>query len=216
METTFSYTIHTPETLESEKKYPVIFALHGIGYNEHDILDLVKELKNEFILIGVRGHLAHEKGYAYYYLKGYGNPDRELFDKSMSMLQSFIEDMSKKYPIDLEQRYLLGFSQGAILSLSLALVLGQGIKGIVAMNGYIPSFVKEEFSVKPINHMSIFLSDGQYDEIFPPQIGQENYDYLIEMAASVIYTTYPSGHEISEDNQRDLVMWLSENSRVKS
>lgn len=216
METTFSYTIHIPENIDPEKKYPVIFALHGIGFNEQDILGLVDELKSEVILIGIRGHLPHENGYAYYRLKGYGNPDRELFDKSMKMLQEFIEDASNKYPIDLEQRYLMGFSQGAILSLSLAIVLGQSIKGVVAMNGYIPSFVKEEYPVKPIKHMLIFLSDGEFDEIFPPQIGQGNYDYLIDRAASVTYTTYAAGHEISEDNQRDLVKWLSENAHVKS
>ncbi|MEH7482434.1 esterase [Neobacillus drentensis] len=215
METTFSYTIHTPETIVPEKKYPVIFALHGIGYNEQDILGLVEELKSEFILIGIRGHLPHENGYAYYRLKGYGNPDRELFDKSMKMLQDFIEDSSLKHPIDMEKRFLIGFSQGAILSLSLAIVLGQAIRGVVAMNGYIPSFVKEEYPVKQIKHQSIFLSDGEFDEIFPPQIGQENYDYLIDRANSVTYTTYAAGHEISEDNQRDLVNWLSENAYVK-
>jgi phospholipase/carboxylesterase len=215
METTFSYKIHTPENIDPEKKYPVIFALHGIGYNENDILELVEELKSEFILIGIRGHLPYENGYAYYYLKGYGNPDRELFDNSMKMLQEFIEYASKKYPIDPEQRYLLGFSQGAILSLSLALVLGRAVKGIVAMNGYIPLFVKEEYPVKPINHLSVFLSDGEFDEIFPPKIGRENYDYLIDRAASVKYTTYAAGHEISQENQKDLVKWLKENVKVK-
>ncbi|MDM5196776.1 alpha/beta hydrolase-fold protein [Fictibacillus enclensis] len=216
METAFSYTIHTPENIKPEKKYPVIFALHGIGYNEHDILELVKELKSEFILIGIRGHLPHESGFAYYYLKGYGNPDRELFDKSMKMLQEFFDYASNKYPIDPGQRYLMGFSQGAILSMSLALVLGEAVKGIVAMNGYIPSFVKEEYLVKPINHMSIFLSDGEFDKIFPPKIGRENYDYLNGRAASVTYTTYAAGHEISQDNQRELVKWLSENTPINS
>jgi len=208
MNSDFTYQIHIPPDKEPWKKYPVIFALHGIGYNEQDILALVDDVKNEFILIGIRGHLTYENGFAYYYLKGYGNPDRELFDNSIKMLVNFIEYASATYPIDPGRKYLLGFSQGAILSMSLALVLGNGIKGIVSMNGYIPTFVKEEYPVKPIQNMSIFLSDGEFDPIFPVNIGQENYQYLVERAASVVYTTYPVGHEITEDNKRDLVHWL--------
>ncbi|WP_017727757.1 alpha/beta hydrolase [Halalkalibacterium ligniniphilum] len=216
MESPFFYTIHQPKSIKPGQKYPVIFALHGIGYNEEYIVALVKELKDEFIIIGIRGHLTFEKGFAYYYLKGYGNPDRALFDESMKRLKDFMEYATIKYPIDPEQIYLLGFSQGAILSMSLAIHLGDSIKGVVAMNGYIPSFVKTEYEVKPINHMSIFLSDGKFDEIFPPTIGQENYDYLIERAASVKYTTYLAGHEISKENQQDLVSWLRERVQVKS
>ena len=214
MKTAFSFEVQTPEHLKPGKKYPVIFALHGIGYNEHDILSLVKELKNDFILIGIRGHLNFEKGHAYYFLKGYGNPDRELFDEAMKLLTSFIDDISLKYPIDQTRKYLVGFSQGAILSMSLGLVLGEKIRGIVAMNGYIPSFVKEEYPLKSIKHMVIFLSDGEHDSIFPPKIGQENYNYLIHLAKSVKYKTYPVGHEVSEENIRDLTKWLQEDATV--
>ena len=110
--------------MEKDKKYPVIFALHGIGYNEQFMLDLVADLKEEYILIGIRGDLSYEDGYAYYYLKSYGNPERDLFDSSIEKLKIFIENASNQYPIDPDRKYLIGFSQGAILSLSLALLLG--------------------------------------------------------------------------------------------
>lgn len=211
MKNSFAYSIHLPSLLEPDKMYPAIFALHGIGYNERDILSLVTDLKEECILIGIRGHLVYNEGYAYYTLKEYGKPDRDKFDQSIGMLKDFIEFASEKFPIDPDKKYLLGFSQGAILSMSLALILGNAIKGIVAMNGYIPAFVKDEFETKPIDGLSVFLSDGELDTIFPPHIGKENYDYLKKHAKSVQYKTYPSGHEISPENQRDAVVWLRNN-----
>lgn len=194
--------------MEKDKKYPVIFALHGIGYNEQNILDLLEDLKEDYILIGIRGNLSYEDGYAYYYLKGYGNPERELFDESVEKLRSFIDFASNHYPIDPDRKYLIGFSQGAILSMTLALVLGDSIKGIVPMNGYIPQFVKEEYRLKSIDHLSVYLCQGAADPIFPLNIGQENYDYLRKQVDSIKYTIYPTAHEISDNNKQDVVAWL--------
>jgi len=198
--------------MEPGRKYPVIFALHGIGYNEKDMLKLVADLKNEFILIGIRGNLTYQNGYAYYFLKSYGNPEREMFDDSMKNLQDFLEYALQKYPIDSERKYLIGFSQGAILSMSLALVLGDEIKGIVAMNGYVPSFVVEDYPVKSIQQMSVFVTQGETDEIFPLNVGQENYEFFRQHAGSVKYTIYPAGHEITNEIQNDLVLWLKQDA----
>lgn len=210
MNSQYQYKIQMPARMEEGKKYPVIYALHGIGYDEQYMLDLIEKVKDDYILIGIRGDLTYEKGYAYYYLKGYGNPERELFDSSIEKLKNFIEESSKHYPIDSERQYVIGFSQGAILSMSLALILGKSIKGIIPMNGYIPQFVKEEYPLQPISHLSVFLCQGAKDPIFPLNIGQENYDYLSEQAESVKYTIYPTAHEISTNNQQDIVAWLQQ------
>ena len=53
------------------------------------MLDLIADLKEEYILIGIRGDLSYEDGYAYYYLKSYGNPERDLFDSSIEKLKNF-------------------------------------------------------------------------------------------------------------------------------
>ncbi|WP_338470562.1 alpha/beta hydrolase-fold protein [Niallia sp. XMNu-256] len=208
MKSLYSYQIHLPEKMIEGKKYPVIFAFHGIGYDEGYMLDLVSELKEDYIIIGVQGDLTYENGYAYYYLKGYGNPERDLFDSSVEKLKSFIDYASNQYPIASDKKYLIGFSQGAILSMTLALVLGDSIKGIVPMHGYIPDFVKQEYPLKSVDHLHVFLCQGASDPIFGLNVGRENYDYLSENAGSVKYTIYPAAHEITENNKNDVVTWL--------
>ncbi|MBP1174146.1 putative esterase [Paenibacillus sp. PvR133] len=49
----------------------------------------------------------------------------------------------------------LGFSQGAILSMLLALTLGNQLKGIVALNGYVPDFVKTEYTLQSTENVSV-------------------------------------------------------------
>jgi phospholipase/carboxylesterase len=123
-------------------------------------------------------------------------------------LQDFISQAVNEYPVDPNRVYLLGFSQGAILSMTLALTMGNRIKGIVAMNGYIPGFVKEEYALQPMNRVSVFLTQGEFDHIFPPHVGQENYEYLRQHARAVKYTIYPEGHTISAEMQEDFLRWL--------
>jgi len=208
MNNSLDYTIHLPDDLEKGKKYPVIYAMHGLGSNEENILGLVRELRNDFILIGIRGPLQQGNGFAYFTIQGYGNPHREVFDKSIKLLESFIEYAGKTYPIDQDHQYLLGFSQGAILSMTLALTLGNKVKGIVALSGYIPKFVKEEYPIKSVENVSIYLSHGEYDHIFPLTIGKENEEYFKSRSKHVRFTSYLTGHEVSQENQQDFTQWI--------
>jgi len=194
--------------MERDKKYPVLFALHGIGHSEKDILPAFEGAKEEYILIGVRGHIPHKEGYAYYKLKGYGIPEREQFDESIILLKNFIKYACEKYPVDCKRVYIGGFSQGAILSNSLALVLGDQVRGIVSLNGYVPTFLDEKFELKSIDHLSVFLSVGEFDTIFPPEVGKKNYDYFTNSRATVVYKTYQTGHEISKENINDITNWM--------
>jgi phospholipase/carboxylesterase len=144
MNPAYQYEVHLPANMDPGKKYPVVFTLHGKGSNERNMFGIVSPLADDFIIIGIRGNLMLGAGYQYYELKSLGNPIREMFDEAVKQLEAFIEYASEKYPIDLGKRYLLGFSQGAILSMSLALTMGDRLKGIVALNGYVPDFVKTE------------------------------------------------------------------------
>ncbi len=108
----YQYDVHLPANLEQDKKYPVIFTLHGKGSNERNMYGLVAPLAEDFIIIGIRGNLPLGTGYQYYDLKSLGNPIREMFDQSVKDLESFVHYATEKYPVDPDRRYLLGFSQG--------------------------------------------------------------------------------------------------------
>ncbi|GGF93119.1 alpha/beta hydrolase [Paenibacillus abyssi] len=212
MSTPYIYDVQLPEHYDPAVKYPTVFALHGLGSNEHNMIGLLGGLKSDFIVISLRGHLTQGSGYAYFHIKSIGNPVRELFDQSMQRLEDFINYATGKYAVDPGRRYLLGFSQGAILSMSLALLMGEKIKGIVALNGYIPAFVKSEYKIQPVKDLSVFISHGEVDPIFPKQLGDANYAYFREASNHVTYKTYPTGHEVSFDNKRDFTLWLQQDA----
>lgn len=208
----YQYDVHLPANMDPDKKYPVVFTLHGKGSNEKNMFGLVAPLADDFIIIGIRGNLPLGAGYQYYDLKSLGNPIREMFDEAVKQLEAFIHDATEKYPIDPGKRYLLGFSQGAILSMTLALTMGDELSGIVALNGYVPDFVKTEYPLRSVKDVSVFISHGEYDSVFPVRIGHETEAYFKDQTPRLTFHLYPTDHGVSEENQFDFLNWLKQDA----
>jgi phospholipase/carboxylesterase len=202
------YELRRPKNYQEGKTYPALFVMHGIGSNEKNMLSLVDGLEDEFFIFSIRGHLSHSQGYAYFTIQGYGKPNRDVFDEGIAKLTSFIDYASKQYPLDISQLYLLGFSQGAILTMTLGLALGNRIKGIVALSGYIPKFVKEEYTIEPGGPVSAFISHGEMDQVLPYEWGTENVEFFNQLGTPLTFKTYQEGHTVSLENLRDFHIWL--------
>ncbi|WP_375088743.1 alpha/beta hydrolase [Peribacillus sp. RS7] len=202
------YELRKPSKVEPNKTYPAIFVLHGMGSNEQNMLTLVDGMEDRFYIFSVRGHLSQPPGFAYFTIQGYGKPHREVFDHAIGQLASFIDYAAEHYPLDQGHFYLLGFSQGAIASMTLGLTLGNRIKGIVALSGYIPGFVKEEYTINPVNQLSMFISHGEFDNVLPYEWGVESNKFFKGLDAQVTFQAYPEGHTVSLKNQQDFTKWI--------
>ncbi|ALC85648.1 esterase [Bacillus sp. FJAT-22090] len=210
MNSNFTYIHSSPQISDENKKYPALFLLHGMGSNENDLVGLVSNLKEKCHIFSIRGPISQPPGYAFFTIEGLGKPHRAVFDQVVQDLQSFIKEITNNHSIDSNKLFLLGFSQGAILTQSLALVMGDKIKGIVALSGYIPSFVKDEYAHQPVNKLNAFISHGEFDNMLPFEWGTASRDYFLEKGASVTFKNYPVSHGVAPENQRDLVTFLDE------
>jgi phospholipase/carboxylesterase len=208
MKTEMIYELRRPKDVVSGKKYPALFVMHGMGSNEQNMLSLVDGLDDHFYIFSVRGHLTQGPGFAYFSIQGYGKPHREIFDEGISKLTTFINDATENYPLDSNQVYLMGFSQGAIVSMTLAASLGNKIKGVAALSGYIPQFVKEEYTLNLGSHLSVFISHGEYDQVLPNEWGKESVEFFTRHGVPVTFKSYPEGHTVSVKNHQDFHSWI--------
>ena len=204
------YELRPPAQTEPGKTYPALFLMHGIGSNEQNMLSLVNGLEDRFYIFSIRGHLPQPPGYAFFTIQGYGKPHREVFDEGIRKLTSFIDYACAEYPVNQSQLFLLGFSQGAILSMTLGLTLGSRINGIIALSGYIPAFVKDEYNIQTVDKLSLFISHGEMDQVLPFDWGLANNEYFRELGADVTLKTYQEGHTVSIENHKDFMNWLME------
>ncbi|NHM32847.1 alpha/beta hydrolase [Neobacillus terrae] len=205
------YELSHPEKIIPGKKYPALFVMHGIGSNEKNMISLVNGLEESFYIFSVRGHLSQPPGFAYFTIEGYGKPHRDVFDEAILKLKSFIDYACEEYPLDQSQIYLMGFSQGAIVSMTLGLTLGDKIKGIIALSGYIPAFVKEEYPIHTGHNLEAFISHGEFDQVLPFDWGKENAEFFKKLGIPVTFKAYPEPHTVSEENYCDFHKWLKNN-----
>ncbi|MFJ5765851.1 alpha/beta hydrolase [Lysinibacillus sp. NPDC093210] len=210
MNTPFTFKHTQPTNMDPSKKYPAIFLLHGMGSNEDDLPQLVQEFQDQCHIISVRGPITQKPGYAFFTIQEVGKPDRAIFDKVLIALQRFMLEAIEEFQIDPHKVYVLGFSQGAVLAQSLAFVMGNLITGVVALSGYTPKFVTEEYAIRTVNHLRAFISHGDYDYVIPSQWGVESKELFEQFGATVTFKQYPDGHGVTPENRQDLVMFLTQ------
>jgi len=211
LESPLTYVLQEPKNIQENKVYPAIFLMHGMGSNEYDLIPLVHPFKDDVYVFSLRGPLElGYGGYAFFTFEHLGKPHRHVFDDTIQKIMSFITYAKENYPIDSNQLFLMGFSQGAILSMTTSLLLGDKIKGVVALSGYVPAFVKNEYVKQSVNHLNIFISHGEHDQVLPFEWGLDSYEMFKELGANVTFKAYNSAHTVSQENYEDLTSWLEE------
>lgn len=136
-------------------------------------------------IFSIRGPIFQPPGYAFSFQQ-LGQPDRSTFDETVQKINTFFTYAEENYPIDPQQIYLMGFSQGAIMSMAIGIQSIDKIKGIIALSGYIPSFIKEEYKEQALSKMNIFVSHGFGDEVLPYHWAKESVEFLKQSGANVV------------------------------
>ncbi|MCB2203228.1 dienelactone hydrolase family protein [bacterium] len=108
-----------------------------------------------------------------------------------------------------ENIFLVGFSQGAVMSVDTALRYPQRLGGIVSLSGYVihPDFLREERH-KANTRVPIFLAHGTRDQILSVETGRENQRVLEDMGYDVEYHEYDTAHRVSSQETRDIRAFL--------
>ena len=196
---------------------PVLVMLHGIGSHEGDLLQLAPYLDPRLAVISLRAPLPWGAGgFAWFEMAWtpeglVGDPEQAR--RSLQLLSRFLEQALPQgiadISLDPAQVYLLGFSQGAIMSLYLALAQPEKLAGVVAMSGRLPPEVLAE-AAEPerMKHLAILAVHGTADTILPVAFGRQIRDYFTLLPLNFTYREYEMGHEVSPESLRDIQAWL--------
>lgn len=207
MKTPFIYLHKTPAV--QKEKQPAIFLLHGLGSDEKDLVQLVDSFSSQCHIFSLQGPIQHRPGYAFYTFEEEGKPERAIFDKVLKGVETFILEAIQEFQLDEKQIYVVGFNQGAAVAASLAMVMGNAIRGTAVLSGYLPEFAALEYSKKTMDQSKIFISHGEYDYDFPFEWAQHAVRFFNDYGTNVTFKSYPVGHGVSEQNLQDLVAFLA-------
>jgi phospholipase/carboxylesterase len=198
---------------EQARNRPLVIFLHGSGSNEEDLLTLADELPKHYNYLSVRAPKSMEPArYQWFARKGEGAYDGDTSDLKASgqMLLAFIEKARAKYPTDASNVYLVGFSQGAMMSYEVALRHPEAVGGIAAMGGRVLSALRAELTPDESRRsLAVFIGHGTADPIIPYHDGTDADTFLKTLALEPEFHAYPGvGHSISALEVKDLRAWL--------
>ena len=194
---------------------PLLVLLHGVGSNESDLFGLAPYLDRRFLIVSARAPVVMGYG-AYGWFNIEFTPAGLVADvaqarASLQQLSVFVGELVETYSADPRRVYLLGFSQGAMMSLSLMLSQPEGIAGVVAMSGRLPSEILAEVrDAGAFAGLPVLVTHGTFDQVLPIENGRAIRDALTALPVALTYREYPMAHEVSQESLRDVTAWLTQ------
>ena len=205
---------HVQEPREKgEGQPPLLLLLHGIGSNEDDLFSLAPYLDGRFFVVSARAPLVMGPGsFGWFNIEFTPRgmvADLEQAAHSHHLLLKFLDEVVESYRVDRACVYLMGFSQGAAMSLSVALTHPEKLGGVVAMSGRFPSLMESEMADREaFRGLPILMTHGIYDPVLPIEDGRAAREKLEALPVELAYHEYPMGHEVSLESLRDVNAWL--------
>jgi len=193
----------------ADSVYPTILALHGRGSNERDLIGLAPYLPQDLFWISPRGTFTlGADSYEWFQITEIGKPDPERLAQALKTLDRFIDEVTANYPIAKNKLYLLGFSQGSIVSMSYALTWPDKVAGIIAQSGYIPHESGLEIDEANVKGKPFILTHGIQDPLLPVAWARRSRDLLQNLGANLQYHEFDMGHQVSEESLAVINTWL--------
>lgn len=208
----------------SSPKKKALILLHGVGSNENDLFSLADKLPEDFYIISPRGQFTLGAGrYAWYQVDfSTGKPvfDAEQEMSSRKIILQFVTEIKEAY--QLEQVYLGGFSQGAIMSYTIGLTHPTDITGVISLSGRVLEEIQPLTTTTSdaLKGLKVYIAHGIQDGTLPVQYARTAKALMEKLGVQLKYREHNMGHQITQAVIDDINEWLaadtSENSEPGS
>ncbi len=208
------YLVREPKT--TIENPPLLIMLHGYGSNEHDLFSFANELPDELLIVSAKAPLTLMPNSHAWYTIHLDNIEGKFSDipeaiKARDTIATFIDELKTTYKVASHNTFLLGFSQGTILSYAVALNYPEKVQHVVALSGYINDELSPEtFDSSNYKNLDFFISHGTVDQVLPLEWAQNAPPFLSNLNIKNSYKEYPVGHGVAPQNFYDLKQWIAD------
>ena len=188
--------------------YPTIVMLHGRSGNEEVMWIFERAVPKGWLLVAPRAIKEDPRGgYSWRIREEEDWPSLPAFDVPVGAIVDFVNTLPDLYNADLQNLYLMGFSQGAAASYAVAMHHPQMIQGIAGLVGFLPMDCDDLATAEPLAGMPIFMAVGKRDERIPYERSLACAHTLHLAGADLDYYEYDMRHRLNAEAMRDLKKW---------
>ncbi len=194
-----------PDENQSGQK-SLLILLHGKGSNEEALQEDGEAIAPESILLSLRAPIRLGRiAFAWF-------QDLSEAGTVLENLSEAIQEIASTENIPLHRVFVLGFSQGAILTLGLYLQGKLTLGGYLACSGRVlPEFASFARSRGRLpKDRAIFLAHGTNDEILPISFAHQTRDLIAELQGDLTYRESAYSHRIPEAVDLEARAWIDE------
>lgn len=199
--------------LENSK---VIYLIHGYGADKNDLFSFADYLPVSLTVIAMQAtfSMPFGQGGAWYNLElgpnGEHLSDVEQAKYSAQEIKKFIEASTESYGFDKDNIFVLGFSQGAILTYSMVLNNPEKFKYVLPLSGFIMDEIMPESFDKDYSNLDFYSAHGTMDGVISIERGRTGGALLKKLGIKHIYHEFPAAHSIAQKEFEEIVSWLKE------
>ncbi|MGF1575281.1 MAG: alpha/beta hydrolase [Cyanophyceae cyanobacterium] len=212
------YRTRKPQTTgkpqKAEGSPPILLMLHGVGSHEEDLLELASYLDPRFYVVSLRAPRPYQAGgFSWFDLTWTetgvtGDPQQAL--ESLELLRQFVDGIRQSDPqLALSPLSVMGFSQGAMMSLLLTLRFPHSVQGAVIMSGRWPTGLEVDLCAE-LEGLPLLVVHGTQDQVLSIAEGREICRQLQQLPVDLSYSEYEMGHEVSSDSLLRIRDWLTQ------
>ena len=205
-----AYRIRQPAPLQPTR---CVVLLHGVGGNESNLLDLASGLDAQTLVILPRGPLQlGAQQFAWFSVaftpSGPSIVEQEA-ESARKALIRFVQGIQARHGIATQRTVIAGFSQGGIVSASVALSAPECVAGFAILSGRILPELKPHIAAEAkLQHLGAFIGHGERDSKLPVVWAQRSDQLLNELGVKHRTCLYPIDHTISAAMRDDFRRWL--------
>jgi phospholipase/carboxylesterase len=208
------YTAHVPA---GDGPFPTVFLLHGWGASAHDLIGLAPILHGgRALVLCPQGPIALQPGpgmigYGWFPLSSGRPPDPAAIRAAQGLIERFIDDACKNYPVDRRKLVLAGFSQGGFMAYQIALADPARFAALLALSSWLPAEFAEPIAPQPAHaSLQTLVIHGTKDPMVPIDRAYASRDALLRLTVPTVFREYEMGHEIRPEALRAIVDWLED------
>ena len=208
--------LHTAHVPPGNGPFPTVLALHGWGANAHDLLGLAPSLSDRCQMVCPQGATTLPigpgvVGYGWFPLIPGQPPDPRAFLKASAQLRRFVAEAESHYSIDRRRFAPLGFSQGGLMAIDLALRDPERFAGLIVLSSWLPEILAANLPRTPAHEgFPVLMVHGTEDQQIEVDRARTSRQTLEDFGVDLAYHEFAMGHEIRPEALRVIRRWVED------
>jgi phospholipase/carboxylesterase len=191
-----------------ERDQPLVFAFHGTGGDETQLVPLAQQVWPDAAIIAPRGDVSEHGALRFFRRKAEGVYDFEDLERRRKAMAAFVSAQNDR--LSAARRIGLGYSNGANILAAVAFAAPGLFDALVLMHPLIPWMPPDQ---PGLAKASVLITAGRHDPICPPAETIALERYFERQGADTVVEWHDGGHELRPSEVDALLRWIASRRR---